>query len=196
MDSDRWKKIDRLLDALFDLEPAQRADFLDKACADDPALRVEIEALLDVNTRPEGFLDTLRVDAPSEFFSDPQGEFLLGRSISHYRVLSSIGIGGMGQVYLASDTRLGRRVALKLLASQFTRDEERVRRFQQEASAASALNHPGILTVYESGQQENLHFIATEYVEGETLRQRLKRSPIDLIDTLDIAVQISGALSA
>ena len=196
MDSDRWKKIDRLLDALIDLEPGKRSDFLDKACADDTALREEIEALLATHARSGGFLDTLRVDAASEYFGNPEGEYLLGRSISHYRVLSSIGIGGMGQVYLASDTRLGRRVALKLLASQFTRDEERVKRFQQEASAASALNHPGILTVYESGQQENLHFIATEYVEGETLRKRLGRSALSLLEALDVATQIAAALAA
>src|SRR6185295_6557963 len=100
------------------------------------------------------------------------------------------------EVYLARDTLLGRPVALKLLAERFTRDEARVKRFQQEASAASALNHPGILTVYEFGQEENLHFIATEYVEGETLRERIRRGPMELIAALDAASQIAGALAA
>ena len=194
---ERWKRIDQLLDALLELEPGKRAGFLDKACGDDDALRRELESLLSAHAQPPGgFIETLRADAAAEFFGDPRPGHLLGRSISHYHVLNSLGAGGMGEVYLASDTRLGRPVALKLLAAHFTRDEGRVKRFQQEASAASALNHPGILTVYEIGQQEDLHFIATEYVEGETLRQRIERGPMNLIDALDAASQIAGALAA
>ena len=119
-----------------------------------------------------------------------------GANLSHYRILSLLGKGGMGEVYLAEDTRLGRRVALKLLSAGFTKDEDRVRRFQQEARAASALNHPNILTIYEIGQADAGYFIATEFIDGVTLRQRLKQTKILLPDVLDIAIQAAGALSA
>lgn len=195
MTPERWKKIDQMLDALLELETGKRAGFLETACAGDDELRRELESLLSAHAKPEGFIDTLPADAAAELFADvPQ--HLVGRSISHYRVLSSLGAGGMGEVYLVCDTRLGRPAALKLLAGQFTQDEARIRRFQQEASAASALNHPGILTVYDIGQQDDFHFIATEYIEGETLRQRMMRSRLNLIDALDAASQIAGALAA
>src|SRR5437762_4095017 len=91
--------------------------------------------------------------------------------LSHYRILSKIGAGGMGEVYLAADTKLDRKVALKLLPAEFTQDEDRVRRFVQEAKAASALNHPNIITIYEIGEVDQAHFIATEFIEGQTVRQ-------------------------
>src|SRR5204863_4778950 len=102
----------------------------------------------------------------------------------------------MGQVYLAEDAKLRRKVALKLLPASYTRDESRLRRFQQEARAASALNHPNILTIHELGEVNGEQFIATEFVEGETLRERLNRAPLNLAETLDVAVQIAGALAA
>src|ERR1700675_4134948 len=94
-------------------------------------------------------------------------------TLSHYRIVSKLGAGGMGEVYLAEDTRLDRKVALKLLPARFTRDEDRVRRFEQEARAASALNHPNIITIYDIGRDDELHFIATEFIDGQTLRQRI-----------------------
>lgn len=119
-----------------------------------------------------------------------------GTMISHYRILSRLGAGGMGEVYLAEDGRLGRKVALKLLSPELTRDEDRVRRFEQEARAISTLNHPNIITVYEIGHMDSGHFIATEFIEGETLRQYLSRVRRNLQEVLDIAIQIAGALSA
>jgi eukaryotic-like serine/threonine-protein kinase len=116
--------------------------------------------------------------------------------ISHYRIISRLGAGGMGEVYLAEDTRLGRRVALKLLPAQFIKDDDRLRRFEQEARASSALNHPNIITIHEVGVEDGTHFIATEFIEGETLRQRLKRGPLSLSEALDVAVQVAGALAA
>jgi serine/threonine protein kinase/Tfp pilus assembly protein PilF len=116
--------------------------------------------------------------------------------ISHYRITSRLGAGGMGEVYLAEDTRLGRRVALKLLPAQFIKDEDRLRRFEQEARAASALNHPNIITIHEVGVENGTHFIATELIEGETLRQRLKRERMSLSEALDVAVQVASALAA
>jgi serine/threonine protein kinase len=115
--------------------------------------------------------------------------------ISHYQLLKKLGEGGMAEVFLAEDTRLNRKVALKLLQAQFTPDEERLNRFRQEARAASSLNHPGILTVFDIGEVDSVHFIATEYVEGETLRQRIHRGRLDLIDVLDIATQVASALA-
>jgi len=110
--------------------------------------------------------------------------------------MSHIGSGGMGEVHLAEDIRLGRKVALKLLRAEFTRDADRLRRFRQEARAASALNHPNILTIYEIGSEDSTHFMATEYIEGETLRQRLRRSRPDTDETLRVVIQIADALSA
>jgi serine/threonine protein kinase/tetratricopeptide (TPR) repeat protein len=116
--------------------------------------------------------------------------------ISHYRIVSRLGAGGMGEVYLAEDIRLGRRVALKLLPAQFIKDEDRLRRFEQEARAASALNHPNIITIHEVGVEDGTHFIATEFIEGETLRQRMRRAPVGLGEALDVAIQVANALAA
>src|SRR5262249_12563217 len=120
----------------------------------------------------------------------------VGQQISHYRILSLIGAGGMGRVYLVHDTQLGRRVALKILPEQFIADADRVRRFEREARAASALNHPNIITIHEIGQVGASHFIATEFIEGQTLRQHLTRGKIELREALEIAIQVAGALTA
>ena len=120
----------------------------------------------------------------------------LGSLVSHYRIVSKIGEGGMGEVWLAEDTRLGRKVALKLLPTEFTADSERVRRFTLEAKAASALNHPNIITIHEIGEAENRPFIATEFIEGETLHRRVRGEPMSLKSVLDIVIQIASALQA
>jgi serine/threonine protein kinase/Tfp pilus assembly protein PilF len=119
-----------------------------------------------------------------------------GTSVGHYRILSRIGAGGMGEVYLAQDTKLGRKVALKILPEQYTRESDRLRRFGQEARAASALNHPNIITIFEIGQVESSHFIATEFIEGETLRERTNAADLAIPDALEIAIQVSAALAA
>ena len=121
----------------------------------------------------------------------------IGTIINHYRILSSLGAGGMGEVYLAEDTRLGRKVALKLLPASFVKNTDRLRRFEQEARTASALNHPNIITIHDIGQSDSTHFIATEYIEGETLRHRLAAGPrLQLLEILDIGIQVAGALAA
>jgi serine/threonine protein kinase len=116
--------------------------------------------------------------------------------LSSYRILSQLGVGGMGEVYLAQDSRLGRRVALKLLPPAFTLDDERVHRFEQEARSASSLNHPNILTIYEVGVVREYHFIVAEFIDGQTLRERLRHQPLGLIDAIDLALQIAAALTA
>jgi serine/threonine-protein kinase len=119
-----------------------------------------------------------------------------GTRLGPYEIVSLIGKGGMGEVYHARDTRLGRKVALKVLSEDVTQNEDRVRRFQQEARAASALNHPNIITIYDVGQIDSAHFIATELIEGETLRQRMKRTDMGLLEILDVAIQSATALAA
>jgi serine/threonine protein kinase/Flp pilus assembly protein TadD len=115
-------------------------------------------------------------------------------SISRYKILEKLGSGGMGDVYLAEDTKLGRKVALKLLAEELTQNRDRLSRFDQEAYAASGLNHPNILTIYELGDEGGRHFIATEYIEGQTLRKRLHTTPMEIVEVLDVAIQVAGAL--
>src|SRR3989454_6876463 len=123
-------------------------------------------------------------------------ELAANTSLSHYRIVAKLGAGGMGEVYLAEDTRLKRKVALKLLPAEFTQDEDRVRRFEQEAQAASALNHPNIITIYEIGEVDGTHFIATEFINGLTLRQQMANTQMKLAAALDLAMQVASALSA
>src|ERR1041384_2284844 len=117
-----------------------------------------------------------------------------GTRLGRYEIRSQIGAGGMGEVYLAEDTRLGRKGAVKALAEAFTRNRERLSRFDQEAYAASALNHPNIITVYEMGDEDGRHFIATEFIDGVTLKKHQRSGPMDFAEVLDIAIQIAGAL--
>src|SRR4029450_9107879 len=113
-----------------------------------------------------------------------------------YKVLDSLGAGGMGEVCLARDTRLGRKIALKFLSVDFTKDEERVRRFQQEARAASALNHPNLITIFENGEVDSVHFISTEFIEGETLRTRLAPKQMSTAHICDIAIHAARAVTS
>src|SRR5438309_5861465 len=121
---------------------------------------------------------------------------MIGETISHYRILSKLGEGGMGEVYLAQDSKLDRKVALKILPAEVAAHPDRMKRFVQEAKAASALNHPNIITIYEIDESDSGHFIATEFIDGETLRERELKAPLRLGESLDIAAQIAGALSA
>jgi eukaryotic-like serine/threonine-protein kinase len=120
-------------------------------------------------------------------------ESIVGKQISHYRILEKLGAGGMGEVYLAEDLKLGRKVALKILSEEYTTNKDRLHRFEQEACAASALNHPSILTIYEVGYDDGRHFIATEYIDGETLRRKIS-GHLETKDVLDMSVQVSSAL--
>ncbi|MCI0563746.1 MAG: serine/threonine protein kinase, partial [Nitrososphaera sp.] len=120
---------------------------------------------------------------------------MISKTISHYHVISKLGAGGMGEVYLAEDSRLGRKVALKLLPASFQYDPERSSRFLREARAASALNSPNIAHIYDIGEHEGSKFIIMEYVEGESLSRRLKQGPLPLREAIDIAIQIAGALN-
>jgi serine/threonine protein kinase/tetratricopeptide (TPR) repeat protein len=196
MTPEHWQQINRLFKSALGREPAKRAAFLEQACAGDDSLRREVEALLAAHEKAGSFIESPAFVAAADMLADDQSESLIGRFISHYRVVAALGAGGMGEVYLAQDTRLDRQVALKLLPSYFTRDVERVRRFQQEARAASALNHPNIITIHEIGQVEERHFIAIEFIDGETLRALLNRSRPGLHAMLDMTIQVASALVA
>jgi eukaryotic-like serine/threonine-protein kinase len=200
MKPERWQQIDQLFHSALEREPEERAAFLDQACDGDEVLRREVESLLAADAEAENATGALPAQVAAEMLATDRGLIATGQQIGHYRVLSPLGAGGMGEVYLAQDTRLGRKIALKLLPARFTQNAERVRRFEREARAASALNHPNILTIHEIGQVQTeaggLHFIATELVEGQTLRQQMKHSRLSLFEALDVATQVSSALNA
>src|SRR5262245_19635841 len=195
IDIDRYRTIDEIFQVALELEPGERASYISQACSGDAALLTEVESLLASDGHWE-LIAPPAFEMVAPLLAKDQPALEAGDSIGHYQVVSLLGVGGMGQVYLAEDAKLGRKVALKLLPASYTRDESRLRRFQQEARAASALNHPNILTIHELGEVDGEQFIATEFVEGETLRERLQRAPLNLAETLDIAVQIAGALAA
>ena len=170
--------------------------FLDTACEGDEVLRRKVEALLASRHRAAGFIETSAVGLATRIIQNGQADSLVGQTIGHYKISESIGTGGMGEVYLATDITAGRKAALKLLPTRFTGDAERLKRFQQEAHAVVALNHPNILTVYEIGEDHSTHYIASELIEGETLRQRLTRGRIEVGEAVEVAIQVASALAA
>ena len=196
MQDDRWQEIDRLFDAVLEREPAQRAAFIADACTGDDQLRRELESLLAAHEQAEQFIEAPAFALAAKAAAAEKSSSILGRKIGPYRVLSLLGAGGMGEVYLAEDTRLRRRLALKLLPSEFTHDPERIRRFEGEARAASALNHPNIVTIYEIGQIDGSYFIATELVEGQTLRDFMPLARAQTKRALNVVIQVADALSA
>src|SRR5205809_3749139 len=196
MTPERYQQIGDLYHAALEIDAAERAAFLERECAVDEDLRREVESLIASHEQSGDFIATPAISVAAELLAAREAVGLKGQVVGRYRVLSLIGAGGMGRVYLAEDTELGRRVALKLLPEHFTHDKNQLQRFRQEAHAASALNHPNILTVYEVGRVDDIQFIATEYVDGETLRERLVRAPVGMRDALDVAVQVADALAA
>jgi len=160
----------------LDCEPDKVSAFLQTACRGDQVLRCEVDAFLTAHREAGNF-----IEAPT---------------IGHYKISESIGTGGMGEVYLATDIVAGRNAALKLLPLRFTGDAARLKRFEQEAHAVVALNHPNIVTVYEIGEDHPIHYIASELIEGETLRQHLTREQMELIEAVDVAIQVASALAA
>ncbi len=144
----------------------------------------------------DSIIETPVAEAAAQLLTSDEAESLVGQQLAHYEITALLGEGGMGAVYLARDTKLGRKVALKLLPSYFTKDADRLRRFEQEACAASSLNHPNILTIYEIGETDGTHFIATEFIEGETLRERMTGAPMKIGEVLHVAEQVASALAA
>jgi serine/threonine protein kinase len=195
MTPERWQQVKAIFNSAIQYRPGERESFLSQACSGDHYLRSEVESLIASHEKSGEFIDAPAYQAAA-WLADDKAELKSGQKIGSYEVLSFISRGGMGEVYLAQDQRLSRKVALKLLPVSFTTDLDRLRRFEQEARAASALNHPNIITIYEIQEFSGSHVIATEFVEGETLRQRLAHSRLSLSETLNIAIQIADALSA
>jgi serine/threonine protein kinase len=197
MTSERWEHIDKLFHATLECAPEERASFLSQACRGDDDLRNEVESLLRAHEQDATFLDIPAYELAADFLTDALGGLLPGQQIGPYKILAALATGGMGEVYLAQDSRLGRKVALKLLPPDFARDQHRVRRFAQEARAASALSHPNVCVIHEVGKtSDGRHFIAMEYIDGITLRERIAHGPLSLNLTLAMAEQIAAALSA
>jgi eukaryotic-like serine/threonine-protein kinase len=196
MKAERWEKVIDLFQSALERAPEERAAFLDETCHDDEGMRHEVESLLTSHERAADFIEVPAFEVAPELATNDSAGALVGKLIGHYRIESLIGIGGMGEVYLARDERLGRKAALKLLPDSLTTDETQLGRFKNEARTASALNHPNILTVYEIGAEGNVQFIAMEFIEGVTLRTALVSGRMSAHRALEIAVQVASALAA
>ena len=195
MSPNRWEQIQEFYDAALELEPTQRSAFLEEACGDDE----------DCASRGRGPADGAREGG--KFFGDPRPGFgcpgcmpsrdqrhFVGRQIGPYQILSLLGVGGMGEVYLAQDTRLERSLALKVLPTEWASDQDRMRRFVREAKAASALKHPNVAHIYDIGEWNGIQFIAMEYVEGQTLAANISSHPLNLTEVVEIGIQVADAL--
>jgi eukaryotic-like serine/threonine-protein kinase len=198
MDAKRWEKIESLYHAALQVEAERREDFLQEACEGDNSLLGEVKTLLMFQEKNNTFLENPALNQAAKLLVTHQNQLAFGQVFANYKVLTLLGAGGMGEVYLAEDVQLGRKVALKVLPVNLTYNPNLVQRFQKEARAASVLNHPNILTIYEVGQDNTgINYIAAEYIEGETLRQILSSGKeLDLHRILDIAIQTASALSA
>jgi serine/threonine protein kinase/TolB-like protein len=190
----RWQQVEGLFLAAVELPPGDRAAFLDEHCEGDPELRAEIESLVQSADMAPEFLDRPILDSVKKIAEEPPSTLAAHTRVAEYEIMSLLGAGGMGQVYLARDARLRRQVAVKILSPQLTRNDQALRRFEHEAQSASALNHPNILTIFEFGESNGIHFMVSELVEGQTLRERLAAGTISVPEALDIASQVAGAL--
>jgi serine/threonine-protein kinase len=195
MDWERWQQIKGLFAAALELPAQEREAFLENACGADAELRREVEKLLASFARAESFMERPAVGEVASLIVEPNDKLRSGQRVAHYEIIRQLGAGGMGEVYLARDTRLNRKVALKVLPAHLTADKARLERFKQEARAASALNHPGIITIHEIDAEGETPFITTEYIEGETLRQRMLRGALHTAEALDVTAQLASALA-
>lgn len=192
---ERKKKIKDLCDQALDLDSAARTAFLNEACAGDVELCAEVKSLLSHEQSVAGFLSQPAWQHVVQDITKARQESLAERRLDRYQIHERLGQGGMGEVWRATDEQLKREVAIKILPPEFSRDIERVRRFEREAYAVSALKHANIITIHEIGESGDLHFIVTELVEGQTLRDRLTRGPMGWRKAVRIASQIAAALS-
>jgi eukaryotic-like serine/threonine-protein kinase len=196
MKPERWQQLDEMFHAALERGTEERASFLAEACGGDEAMRREVEELLAAHERAGSFIEKPALEVEAQSLAGGQVGSMAGQAIGHYRIVEMIGRGGMGEVYLAQDMALGRRVALKLLPALFTGDAERLRRFEQEARTASVLSHPNIVTIYEIGRSGAAYFIAEEFIDGLTLGEHMASERLKVSEALDVATQVAGALAA
>lgn len=196
MTPERWQKITAIFEAALERDDGARSAYVKEACGDDRELRREVEAMLASHDQASRFIEEPAAAVAARLVTNTGSDSLIGKTLTHYKVLSLLGKGGMGEVYLAEDTRLGRKVALKLLPDEFAGDVQRLARFRQEARTASALSHPNIVTIHEIGEADSVHFMTTEFVDGQSLRQYLSKKSIELSNALDVATQVASALAA
>src|SRR5881398_557067 len=195
MTPQRFQQISQIYQATLECEPEQRAAFLQQSCGGDRDLRQEVESLLASEKSAEAFFSSKGMKEKAKRLGGKPSQSLVGRTLDNYQVLSLLGVGGMGEVYRARDTKLGREVAIKVLPAGFASGSDRLR-LEREARAVSALNHPNILTIYEIKEVDEHLFIATEFVDGENLRERIRNGRMKLAEVLDVAIQVASALSA
>lgn len=195
MNATRLKQIEEIYHAAADTEPAYREAFLSDECGEDDALFEDVRSLLSYDEISDSIIDGIPDAIAAEMFANELESEFIGTTVGHYRIHRLLGEGGMGKVYLADDLLLSRKVALKILPQTLIEQGDRLKRFKQEAKAASGLNHPNILTIHEFGIDEGSNYIVTEFVDGVTLREKLSE-PLSMSETLDIAVQAASALAA
>src|SRR5215213_6856806 len=204
MTPERWQRIEEMFHSALERESSEREGFLAAVC--DGELRQQVEALLASLAEAGDFIEEAPLaGALSSIVNESSEEAaqkaasglpLIGRRIAYYEIQSLLGTGGMGEVYLALDLKLDRQIAVKILPAQFSEYDAQVQRFEREARAASALNHPNIITIHEIGRDEETHFIATEFVSGQTLRAKIASGELSLKEAVSITVQVAEALTA
>jgi eukaryotic-like serine/threonine-protein kinase len=189
-------KIEELCHAALQIPADKREYFLRQSCGDDVELLREVQSLLSFEAQAASFIETPPEDIAATFFSEEKQPGLAGKTLHQYQILAPLGKGGMGEVYLAEDTKLGRKVAIKILPPQFAQETDRKIRFEKEARAISALNHPNIITIFGVEEAENLNFIATEFIAGKTLRERLEERLFSPPEAVEICIQAANALES
>ncbi len=193
VDAERWRKVAEVCSAALERPAAARAAFVAASCGDDPELRRDVEALLAVEARADGFLDSPLPGLVQE--ASRQGA-LVGRTLGTYRLEALIGAGGMGDVYRARDTRLDRAVAVKILPPVFAHDPDRLAHFRREAHLLAALNHPNVVTIHDVGADDGTPYVVTELLEGQTLREWMAGQAVPAADALDMGLQVARGLAA
>jgi serine/threonine protein kinase len=190
------QQLEELFHEAAGLDPQARAEFMTQLRVSRPELAAAVESLIAAHQQPDSLIDAPAFEAAAELIEESQPALVAGQVVGHYQIIAPLGKGGMGEVYLANDLKLDRKVALKLLPVEFTNHKERLRRFVQEAKAASSLNHPNIITIHEIGQVDGAHFIATEFIDGQTLKQLMAHKRMKLSEILEVSMQAASALQA
>jgi len=196
MNADRWSQIEQLYHSAREQRPDERDRFLAQACAADEELRGEVESLLSYETETAMLLDRPALEVAARALAGDRRSGMIGRTLGHYKIESWLGAGGMGEVYRATDTRLARAVAVKVLSEHLSTHPGALTRFEREARAVAALSHANILAIHDFGDEDGMAYAVTELLNGETLRARLNRSPLDVHNATGIALAIAEGLAA